>query len=264
MLQQTHRCRQVSGTTTGRVAASGLTLIEILAAVFVLAMGLILVAAAFPVGVQQSGLMRQDTETGIFANEVLEMIKADSFTRKMSDDDFRSVFTKNKAVSFVGATKSTYGGYPGPAGNKWKWYLVRNSNRSFYSHDKDDSKMYPPTPGDWVCHPIITRLTDDGDPPLYRVSMPIQRYDPRIEPIYMPCSVAGASGKTVTISSNIGDMKVGDTVVDSRSGYCYRVIGKDAAKNQIELDREPVEPLSGSSLIVIGKFESVYYALLGL
>lgn len=258
MLQQTHRRRQVSGLAADRVAASGLTLIEILAAVFVLAMGLILVAAAFPVGVQQSELMRQDTETGIFANEVLEMIKADSFTRKMLDD-FWSTYTKDKAVSFVGATQSS------PEGNNWKWYLVRNSNRSFYSHDEDDSKMYPPTPGDWVCHPIITRLTDDGDPPLYRVSMPIQRYDLRTKPIYMSCRVTGASGKTVTIVSNrIEYALVGDTVVDSRSGYCYRVIDKDAAKNQIELDREPVESLSGSSLIVIGKFESVYYGLLGL
>ena len=274
MLQQTTRPR-TQGSGIRQSHASGLTLIEILSAVFVLSMGLILVAAAFPVGVKQSDLMRQDTETSIFAGEVLDMIRAHTPSRSMTADELTNVFKKDLSASFIRATETTASGNPGPTGFM-KSYLVRNSNRSAYGLSVvygPDDELLPVINGDWACHPFLTRLTSDTannyaatQVPLYRVTMIMRRHDSSIEPVYRSIGVTAASPdkKTLTVASNrIAMIFPGDTVVDARTGFTYRIIAKNDTTFKVDLDR-PLDKdySSGMNIILVGPTASTYYALL--
>jgi len=59
----------------------GLTLIEVLATVFVLGMGLIMVAAAFPVGIDQMRRTKDDTQAAELARTAMNMVRAGNFAQ---------------------------------------------------------------------------------------------------------------------------------------------------------------------------------------
>jgi Tfp pilus assembly protein PilV len=60
---------------------SGLTLIEVLATVFILGMGLIMVAAAFPVSIDQMRRTKEDTQAAELARSAFNVIRAQGFAR---------------------------------------------------------------------------------------------------------------------------------------------------------------------------------------
>ncbi|MBN2581994.1 MAG: hypothetical protein JXL80_02925 [Planctomycetes bacterium] len=70
-------------TTAGRRVTSGLTLVEILATVFIMGLGLIMVAAAFPVGLDQVRQSVEDTQSAMAARSAMEIIRSQNIFQNM-------------------------------------------------------------------------------------------------------------------------------------------------------------------------------------
>jgi hypothetical protein len=283
--------QRARGQVQGIGRAAGLTLIEILAAVFVLSMGLILVGAAFPVGVQQSEMMREEMETSMFANEVVNMIKANDPMRKVANifdlaspanHLFMKRYPRNVArpLAVEGIATATPVGSP-------RWYLVRNSARSAYEIGSEDwigeeaSQMANLRGGDWYCHPYVTRLTADAEVPMYRLTLIMRRLGDRWPAQYWEISIASVtnqddprvlnwpSNRNMNVTTTTPGVFIGDTVMDSLDGHCYRVVDRDTETRQITLDRPLItRNMTGGpgytsrNFYVLGRVNAVYYALL--
>jgi hypothetical protein len=75
----------MTGTSAApaRRALAGLTLVEILATVFIMGLGLIMVAAAFPVGLDQMRLSVEDTQSAMAARSAMEIIRSQNLFQNM-------------------------------------------------------------------------------------------------------------------------------------------------------------------------------------
>ncbi len=73
----------VTSTSAGRKVGAGLTLVEILATVFIMGLGLIMVAAAFPVGLDQMRQSVEDTQSAMAARSAMEIMRSQNLFQNM-------------------------------------------------------------------------------------------------------------------------------------------------------------------------------------
>ncbi len=251
---------QTSAVGSRSARASGLTLIEILAAVFVLSMGLILVAAAFPVGLSQTQLMQTETDMSSFAAELVEMVKIYESPRKMSASQYNTFSEgRSRAIGHVSDSQL-------PAA---KWWMINNVNRWAYELSEDyahDSAMAPVRHGDLVCIPFLTRLSKDNEVALYRLTMPMRKHSPENTGILSNVKITGASNEK--LAGDFGTAKKpkifpGDYILDQKTGFCYPVASVNDDSKGIVLAQKPEAAIAANSNVyILGPMEGVFYSLI--
>jgi hypothetical protein len=234
-----------------------MTLMEVLAAVFILGMGLIMVAGAFPVGMLQTRLTKEQTDTSVLARSAVSLVEEERYLRHLSLSDSKK---SNTLVR-------------GRNNEEWR---IWNPTRLAYLENWHDSKMWPAGGGDYVWLPFLTRLSAEDEVPLYRLTIVVIRYTnaapefttvhPQtgyIEPRKFKLTPLGRNTRLRSVSSgNLDDeLRPGDYLMDTRTGYCSR-IGTVEAK-QLTLSAEPAIPLSGTAdYYGISGVVGIYYTLL--
>ncbi len=73
----------MTSTSAGRKVGAGLTLVEILATVLIMGLGLIMVAAAFPVGLDQMRQSIDDTQAAMAARSAMEIMRSQNLFQNM-------------------------------------------------------------------------------------------------------------------------------------------------------------------------------------
>ena len=275
---------------------AGMTLLEVLAAVFVLGMGLIMVAGAFPVGVDQTKQAVEQTDGGVLGHMALEICRSQKLVRKL--------------------TAAQYGlTYSFPRGGPNEPWRVWNGYRLFYLEPRDaqgnlaESAMWPPRSDDYVWRPFLTRLSATNEAPLYRLTIVIVRYmaeaNPQAPPafvgwdLYNPAvpnynpdaapdnaaaiadaglrlySTSKCSQRTLTASGSSEytagksrSIRGGDYIMDRRTGLCYqversyKVTGTDTLV--VGTDPSPAFPTSATYnwLYSFGNVVGIYHTLI--
>ncbi len=165
-------------------AAPGMTLMEVLAAVMVLSMGLIMVFGAFPVGIDQTERMILQTDGGILARSAVGMLRARRELRDLPGSYFHR------------AAETTW-----PLGEDEEPWRVWNGHRWAYidgvadrwapraypsigSWSSVDNTLWPPKTGDYIWRAFATRLSEDDEPPLFRVTIVVVRYNDQMPDLY--------------------------------------------------------------------------------
>lgn len=95
----------VTSTSAGRKVGAGLTLVEILATVFIMGLGLIMVAAAFPVGLDQMRQSVEDTQSAMAARSAMEIMRSQNLFQNMYNLGQTSTQWKSILSSFSTMSK---------------------------------------------------------------------------------------------------------------------------------------------------------------
>jgi len=224
--------------TTGRQGVSGLTLVEVLSTVFIMGLGLIMVAAAFPVGIDQVRRSVEDAQSAMAARSALELLHGENIFQNMTEEDWNDLAVGSKVKV-----------WPHGENAKSNYFRVHNPWRRLY-HASSDSDMWPevsghpeksgPKPGDLVWRAFLMRLTETDEMPLFRVTIVVVKYSRQSPELYMPEDPELVSSRTLLIdyhnisnnlisasSAAIGGMVEGDYLMDPDSGFCYRISGFD-------------------------------------
>jgi len=213
-----------------------MTLLEVLAAVFCLGMGLIMVAGAFPAATHQTRQTIDRTDATMMAVTGMELyIKAERAQRKLTQSDLAN--RTNTVESPTTVALPVYS------------WCVWNPNRFAYLENYDDSKMSPPGGGDYVMRGFLTRVSSSDETPLYLLTIVVIRYNNEKPEFYgsngaggkdwavrsLTASAISLPSNTVTVSglptgttppTSLGADKyvsVGDHIMDTSSGICYEI-----------------------------------------
>lgn len=127
----------------GRGRLGGMTLVEILAAVLILGLGVIMVTAAFPVGMRQSQEMVRDTRGGEAGRAAMAELIGSDVIGDLSSQSF------NRTDGYTHITE-------GPK-SRYIW----NPRRLAWVADWDESEMWPPQPGDYIWQAFVARVPAD-------------------------------------------------------------------------------------------------------
>jgi len=238
--------------------ASGMTLMEVLAAVFILGLGLVMVAGAFPVAALQTRMTVDQTESATLARSALEMCRWEKVVRGLDPGDYRGD-RSNKAVSIASA---------GVADQNRVW----NGTRWAYLENFSDAAMWPPGGGDYVWQPFLTRVGGVEEAPLFRLTVVVVRFSPAAPDFYDPATQSASvrtvvlrrsSDERVLTGSNLDKaMGAGDYVMDPRTGYCYRV--GEVERSKVTLGETPEVALDTTSLpyFLFSKPVGIYHTLI--
>lgn len=229
-------------------SARGMTLLEVLAAVFCLGMGLIMVAGAFPAGAHQTRLTIQQTEASLMAASAADYVAVERQARRLTKAQIKG---------------DSKGGLSVPLNINEEW-LVWNPDRLAYLDDFDERKLLPPGGGDFILRPFLTRLSSVEEAPLYRMTIVVGRYSKLapdfydvklMRPVARTVRVERATGNVLTCSgikpprtpptslSEDHVVKTGDYIMNPRTGYCYRVASVDDRTSKVTLTETPPGPL---------------------
>ncbi len=229
--------------TTGRQRASGLTLVEVLATVFIMGLGLIMVAAAFPVGIDQVRRSVEDTQSSMAARSAVELLHGENVFQNMTKEWWDGLVVGGKVVT-----------RPHGENIASNHYRVHNPWRRLYIDDGTEA-MWPPEPGDLLWRAFLTRLTDTDEMPLFRATIVVVKYSQQSPELYIPDYPALTSWKALKVNSNSGNriyglatsnpkiqgdkrmvgisnLTEGDYLMDPHTGFCYRVVKFDEESHE--------------------------------
>ena len=211
---------------------SGLTLIEVLATVFVLGMGLIMVGAAFPVGVDQMRRTKDDTNAAELARSALDMIRAQNFAQSATAPAGAG-FSGGSGPAFTMLDMSLAPVPPALQGMaccdpsaalsaSWVSDLVSNPNALAYGrygmYSSSNVIFGTIANNTLVCIPVLTRMVlpqmeptaarpDGAGVPLYRVTLVVVKKTAQPDlanmnggphlPFYARMSVPSSTGNTI-------------------------------------------------------------------
>jgi len=238
--------------------ASGMTLMEVLAAVFILGLGLVMVAGAFPVAALQTRMSIDQTESATLARSAVELCRWEKIVRGLSPSEYRGD-RSNKPVSIAASGVDDQ-------------HRVWNGTRWAYLEDFSDTAMWPPGGGDYVWQPFLTRIGGVDEAPLFRLTVVVVRFSPAAPDFYDPATQTASvrtvvlrrsSDERVLTGSNLDKvMGAGDYVMDPRTGYCYRVGVVEKAK--VTLGETPDIPLETTSLpyFIFSNPVGIYHTLI--
>lgn len=218
-----------------RQRASGLTLVEVLSTVFIMGLGLIMVAAAFPVGIDQVRRSIEDTQSSMAARNAVELLHGENVFQNMTKEQWDDLVVAGKVEA-----------WPHGENVASNHYRVHNPWRRLYIDDTTEA-MWPPEPGDFLWRAFLTRLTDTDEMPLFRATIVVVKYSRQSPELYIPPtpdhldSASWIASRTIEIlSNNPGERKSctapsqqvarlveGDYLMDPYTGFCYRVAGFD-------------------------------------
>jgi type II secretory pathway pseudopilin PulG len=231
-----------------------MTLLEVLAAVFCLGMGLIMVAGAFPAATHQTRQTIDRTDATMMAESGMELyLKAERAQRKL---------TQSQLGPASGTAEST----TSVALPVYSW-CVWNPDRFAYLENFDESKLSPPGGGDYVMRGFLTRVSTSDETPLYRMTIVVIRYNNEKPEFYgsngsggkdwavrsltataisLPSNTVAVSGLptgTTPPTSLGGDryVSMGDYIMDTSSGICYEIASVPTSGSSGSL--KLVEPL---------------------
>lgn len=276
---------RVSMSRVGRTGR-GMTLLEVLAAVFVLGMGLIMVAGAFPVGAHQTRLTVEQTESAVFARSAAELCRLERYIRNLDQMQYRG-FSSGKPQAI-------------PVGSNGEEWRVWNPERLPYLENWRESMMWPPGGGDYVFRAYVTRVADCDQAPLFRLTLVVIRYSNDAREFYHPeldvpfdrtvtvvrvrdREVTGRrsnefelptrdsdelnTSKPRTDPSRVTDQRTrpGDYIMDPYTGWCYRIATVE--KNKVMLAEEPATEMAsvggqGMQFPIFRNVVGVYYKLI--
>jgi hypothetical protein len=266
--------------------ASGMTLLEVLAAVFCLGMGLIMVAGAFPAAAHQTRLTVQQTEASLMAASAADYVAVERRVRELTKAQVRGSNAGPLSIAL----------------NIDEEWMVWNPERLPYLDDFDERKLLPPGGGDFVLRPFLTRVSGNDEAPLYRMTIVVGRYsnqapdfydvelmkdggpkknpgtgtDSLIPPGVRYLYVSSVSGNVLTgdrkmnpvryIPSYVTDdhfVNAGDYVMNPRTGHCYRIVSVDNATDKVTLAETPSETLeSRRNYYLFRNVVGVFYQLI--
>lgn len=258
--------------TTGTQRASGLTLIEVLSTVFIMGLGLIMVAAAFPVGIDQVRRAVEDTQSAMVARNALEFLHGENIFQNMTEDDWNDLVVDSKVVT-----------WPQGVNDSSNYYRVHNPWRQLYVDHQTTTAMWPPEPGDLLWRAFLTRLTETDEVPLFRVTIVVVKYSRQSPELYIPPTKEHpeyaqlVSSRTLKVSANnmnngkqvtapskqVAGVAEGDYLMDPYTGYCYRVVKFHRSNFWLELatKTDPQIP-NGTTCRVFGNVVGVYYTMI--
>lgn len=244
----------------------GMTLLEVLAAVFCLGMGLIMVAGAFPAGAHQTRQTIERTDASQMAKSAMEYyVHLERSLRHLTQPQWKGDSTTGEPMTIPLDLKE---------------WCVWNPERLGYLENFQDSKMLPPGGGDFIMRGFLTRISAVDEAPLFRLTVVVARYsnetpdfydakimgdagtkvNPGTDSKYPPglryLNITGASGLTVaagkvnyptspgpTYVTGEHFLKTGDYIMETSTGLCYPVtVVTGGTPGQITLG----EPLLGS------------------
>jgi len=245
-------------TLTARGTAAGMTLMEVLAAVFILGLGLIMVAGAFPVAALQTQMTREQTESATLARSALELCRWEKYVRDLTVRDYQG---DNKGMPIT-VSRS-------PSDDTSR---VWNGHRWMYLENTLDSKMWPPGGGDYVWQPFLTRVSATNEAPLFRLTVVVVRFSPAAPDFYDPATQdntirkvslrRSSDARTLTGSNLDKVMAPGDYIMDPRTGFCHRVATVE--KSKVTLGSTPDRALETSSLpyFIVSKPVGIFHTLI--
>lgn len=218
----------------------GMTLLEVLAAVFCLGMGLIMVAGAFPAGAHQTRMTIERTDASQMAKCAMEYyITMERAHRKLTLAQWKS-------------TSPAYD-YPMTVALGFEDWCVWNPTRFAYLENFNNSKMSPPGSGDYVMRGFLTRVSAVDEAPLFRLTVVVARYNGDAPDLYDRTNTADADGRVgvrtlkvtgfpapvgmklttsnlpasaTTLPTSVAAdhfLSAGDYVMDTSTGFCYPV-----------------------------------------
>lgn len=305
-------------------SASGMTLMEVLAAVLILGLGLIMVYGAFPVAAIQSRQTMEVTEASVLGRSALDLSRQERLVRDLvpepTDDpeldtveELKFKTIKGSSVNEVEYSKAWSSREVIPVNTVQEELRVWNANRWAYMEDGiradtqqnaskrqtlvADDTMWPPQNTDYIWQPFVTRLNSDPkEPPLFRLTVVVSRLEPQSPDFYdkdhgavvryFPMQYRndgkeykqGHLRRRCLVKGGIQDEAgPGDVVMDSATGYCYRVVasvdgssndninGNDPDRLVLASDPQPQMDNSGSkgrNFYVFSSPVAVFYSLI--
>ena len=248
--------------TADRQRASGLTLVEVLSTVFIMGLGLIMVAAAFPVGIDQVRRAVDDTQSAMAARSAVELLHGQNVFQNMTKVQWDDLVSSGKTWPHGENASSNY-------------YRVHNPWRQLYVDNQTTTAMWPPEPGDLLWRAFLTRLTDTDEMPLFRVTIVVVKYSRQSPELYLPNgSPDTVSSRTLTVNSSsdnrckappnqVAKVAEGDYLMDPYTGFCYRVVNFDTNNRWLELATEPDPRIpNATDCGVFGSVVGIYYTMI--
>ncbi len=255
--------------TAGRQRASGLTLVEVLSTVFIMGLGLIMVAAAFPVGIDQVRRSVEDTQSAMAARSAVELLHGENVFQNMTKKQWDDLVVHGKVNA-----------WPHGENVASNHYRVHNPWRRLYV-DKTGETMWPPEPGDYLWRAFLTRLTDTDEMPLFRATIVVVKYSKQSPELYIPPtpdhldSASWVASRTIEIRSNdsgnrkrctapsgqVARLVEGDYLMDRYTGFCYRIASFDEnnlSQMYLATETDPVIPRN-TECWVFSNVVGVYY-----
>jgi len=258
----------------GRQRASGLTLVEVLSTVFIMGLGLIMVAAAFPVGIDQVRRSVEDTQSSMAARSAVELLHGENVFQNMTKKEWDDLVVGGKVkVRPHGENVAS------------NHYRVHNPWRRLYI-DNTGQTMWPPEPGDFLWRAFLTRLTKTDEMPLFRATIVVVKYSHQSPELYIPDYPALTSWKALKVDSNSGNriygpakvspkiqddkrpvgissLVEGDYLMDPHTGFCYRVVKFDRDNQWLELATDPDPNIEGgTTCYVFSTVVGIYYTMI--
>jgi len=271
----------------GRPGVAGMTLLEVLASIFILGMGLIMVAGAFPVGADQTVRSARLTEMATLGRSAVEISRSQKYIRNLPGTHYSA-------------------GTSRPRGKDNEPWRVWNANRWAYEGNMTDSKMWPPQKGDYLWRAFLTRLSGLDEAPLFRMTVVVAKFDYATAPggvgwylfagweLFNPQAInsmwfdpgqpdndgdnptliyagvttrscSGATGRKLSINPMTfgSQIRAGDYVMDMRTGLCYRIERFFPSQTTTEtaiLGSDPVPPFptGGCDFIFLKSVQAIY------
>ena len=255
----------------GRQRSSGLTLIEVLSTVFIMGLGLIMVAAAFPVGIDQVRRSVEDTQSAMAVRSAVELLHGENVFQNMTMEQWNDLV--------VGGDVKVWPHGENVASNH---YRVHNPWRRLYIDDTTEA-MWPPEPGDFLWRAFLTRLTETDEMPLFRATIVVVKYSRQSPELYIPPtpdhtdSASWVASRTIDITSNqlteptyctapsqqAARLVEGDYLMDPYSGFCYRVVRFWSSNQYLELAPAPDPRIPrNTNCWVFSNVVGVYYTMI--
>ena len=215
-------------------------------------LGLIMVAAAFPVGIDQVRRSVQDTESAMAARSALELLRGENIFQNMSETEWDDLVTSRKTLPYGSATVH----------NPWRQYYGLGGTH--------------PEPGDLLWRAFLTRLTEAGQMPLFRVTIVVVKYSRQSPELYIPDNANQVSSRTILVKENtngstikatsqeINKMVEGNYLMDPYTGFCYRIARFDEkllSLMYLDTDTDPKIPIN-TECYVFGNVVGVYYTMI--
>ena len=249
----------------GRVRA-GMTLIEILAAIFILGMGLIMVAASFPVALSQTQGMKDETQSAMAARSAMAVVRSLGYARGLA---------ATQIINMQSATP--FGNNSTTVPETWRVWNPQRAQSAGYN----EAALWPPQAGDFVWRAFLTRVTEPTRAPVFRVTIVMVKFSVQTPELYDPtlpaapglrqATVTSVAGKTLTGAfaaptttglANDHSVVAGDYVMDPLSGLCYAVAS--ATDTSVVLETTPSPLLAAGKYYIFRNVVGIYYSYMGL